>query len=68
MAESVNKLRADERAQHESLLDAAREISAARLRVLADLREALLQDNETLALALARRLVGLYDEPTQKPS
>ncbi len=67
MPESTNTVRSA-KSQVESLLDAAREISAARNQILAELRESLQQGNDVLSLSLARRLVGLYDEPTQKPS
>lgn len=50
-----------------SLVEVAIQISAKRMGVLVKLREALKRGDDKNALALARQLCGLYDEPT-KPS
>lgn len=50
-----------------SVVEVAIQISAKRMRVLVRLREALKRGDDKDALALARQLCGLYDEPI-KPS
>lgn len=55
-------------ADFNSLVQAASEIAAERAQQIGKLRDALNEGDDKKALALARELCGLYDEPVQKPN
>jgi len=63
----ANQNPAPNTANLDGLVRAASEIASGRTRTMTKLRDALKTGDDKKALALARELCGMYDEPPSKP-